>query len=124
MRNPSHARAVHSRTATARRSQPSLSSTSRTRKPRRERPKQTEMSAIAPDATAIFKLVSACADDDAVRTLLGTSAGKNLQVDPQHIMGGVVGRPLRAGMSGTDPLVDWLFVDFAILHVADISDLP
>ena len=79
------------------------------------------MSAIAPDATTILSETSPCPDDDAVRTLLGTAAGKNLQVGPEHLLGAVVGRPFRTGTTGSNVLIDRFALEHAVLHFVDIS---
>ena len=40
----------------------------------------------APDATATFDYTSAATSAAAIKALLGTAAGKNFRVDPEHVL--------------------------------------
>ena len=81
------------------------------------------MATTAPDSTTLFNLHAACADDNAIRAMVATSASKNLRVAADHVLAGATVSKFVAGAMGTEVLISWEHVEFAILHVADILGL-
>ena len=81
------------------------------------------MAATAPDSTTLFSLYAACADDDAIRAMVASTAGKNLRVASDHVLAGAVVSKFVTGASGTEVLISWEAVEHAILHVSDVQAL-
>ena len=79
---------------------------------------RSTMSGNAPDDTAIFKLDSPCADDDAIRNMLSLATGKQLRVGVEHWLGKSASRTkVFKSNSASEVRVDWDAVNFIFLHV-------
>jgi hypothetical protein len=82
------------------------------------------MAGLAPDATARLDLTAPAANDNALRTLLGSAAGKEFRVGPQHVLAkSAAATPIYIGATGSDVRLSWPAVDWLIGRAVDITAL-
>ena len=80
------------------------------------------MAGAAPDATSLLHLTSPAANDAALKALLGSAAGKNFRVGPEHFLAKSAGdTAIVVGPDGNDFLVSWPRLDWLILRAVDIK---
>ena len=80
----------------------------------------------APDATATFDYTAAATSAAAIKALLGTAAGKNFRVDPEHVLVKCAsGTTIVAGTAAgpDDILLDIFSVEWLFGRIIDITAL-
>ena len=76
------------------------------------------------DATLLLHLTSPAANDAALKALLGSAAGKNFRVGPEHFLAKSAGdTAIVVGPDGNDFLVSWPRLDWLILRAVDVTEI-
>ena len=82
------------------------------------------MLGTAPDSTSLFSTSRAYTNDDDLRSLLGSSAGQSLGVDPEHFLfKSSGGTKVVNDASLTHAKVNWSNVDWSVGRMVNVEDL-